>query len=88
MVSWHPDGAIIVVANERSQFQCYDIALACIKNQLISEDVIPSNFLDLASYFKNQPTLVQMEWSKKPDVSGYSESYVQTDGLLLLRFER
>jgi hypothetical protein len=29
-----------------------------------------------------------MEWSKKPDVSGYSESYVQTDGLLLLRFER
>jgi hypothetical protein len=88
MVSWHPDGAIIVVANERSQFQCYDIALACIKNQLISEDVTPSNLLDLASYFKNQPTLVQMEWSKKPDVSDYSESYVQTDGLLLLRFER
>ncbi|PSN33632.1 hypothetical protein C0J52_14255, partial [Blattella germanica] len=69
MVSWHPDGALVVVANERSQFQCYDIALACIKNQLISEDVTPSNLLDLASYFKNQPTLVQMEWSKKPEVS-------------------
>ncbi|KDR08346.1 WD repeat-containing and planar cell polarity effector protein fritz [Zootermopsis nevadensis] len=88
MVSWHPDGTIVVVANERSQFQCYDIALACIKNQLISEDVTPSNLLDLASYFKNQPTLVQMEWSKKPHVPHYSENYVQTDGLLLLQFER
>ncbi|PNF38671.1 hypothetical protein B7P43_G01219 [Cryptotermes secundus] len=29
-----------------------------------------------------------MEWSKKPDVSYYSENYVQTDGLLLLQFER
>ncbi|XP_067009691.2 WD repeat-containing and planar cell polarity effector protein fritz [Anabrus simplex] len=88
MVSWHPDGALVIVANERSQFQCFDIALACVKNQLISEDMTPSNLLDLASYFKNQPTLIQMEWNKKIEASHYSESFAPCDGLLLLQFER
>nr|CAD7399465.1 unnamed protein product [Timema cristinae] len=88
MVSWHPDGALVMVANERSQLQCFDIALSCIKNQLVSEDVTPSNLLDLASYFRNQPTLLHLEWGKKLQVSQFAERYLQTDGLLLLHFER
>lgn len=88
MISWHPDGTVIFVGNERSQFQCFDIALSCIKNQLISEDMTPSNLVDLGSYFKNQPTLLQMQWGKKPDVTQYCENFAQTDGMLLLQFER
>lgn len=52
LVSWHSDGALIIIANERSQFQFFDFALSCLRVQLLSEDVTPSNILDLASYFK------------------------------------
>lgn len=52
IVSWHNDGSLIMVANERSQFQCFDIALSCVRAQLLSEDLTPSNLIDLASYFK------------------------------------
>lgn len=53
MISWHNDGALITIANERCQFQFFDFALSCLRTQLLSEDVTPSNILDLASYFKS-----------------------------------
>lgn len=87
-VSWHPDGMLVVVANERCQLQCFDTALSCVRNQLVSEDITPSSLLDLGSYFRAQPTLLHMEWSKKTDVSQYAENFCQTDGFLLLQFER
>lgn len=88
LVSWHPDGTIVFVANERSQFQCFDLSLSCIKNQLVSEDVTPSNILDLGSYFKNQPTLLHTIWNPRLDVTDWTENFAQTDGVLLLLFER
>lgn len=87
MISWHCDSALIVIANERCQFQCFDISLACVKNQLISEDMTPSNLLDLSSYFTSQPTLVNICWSKKPDLALHNDSYAQSDCFLLLCFE-
>ncbi|XP_037033814.1 WD repeat-containing and planar cell polarity effector protein fritz [Bradysia coprophila] len=87
MISWHCDSALIVIANDRCQFQCFDVSLACVKNQLISEDMTPSNLLDLSSYFTNQPTLVNICWSKKPDLALHNDGYTQSDCFLLLCFE-
>lgn len=76
-----------MVANERCQFQCFDISLACIKNQLISEDMTPSNLLDLSGYFMSQPNLLKIAWSKKPDLALHNDTFTQTDCYLLLMFE-
>jgi hypothetical protein len=86
-VSWHPDSAIVMIANERGQIQCFDISLTCIKNQLLSEDVIPSNILDLSSFFVRQPNLLKLCWSKKPDINNHHETYAQVDCYLLLMFD-
>lgn len=87
MISWHCDSALIVIANDRCQFQCFDVSLACVKNQLISEDMTPSNLLDLSSYFTTQPTLVNICWSKKPELALHNDGYAQSDCFLLLCFE-
>uniref|UniRef100_A0A1B6M0F5 WD repeat-containing and planar cell polarity effector protein fritz n=1 Tax=Graphocephala atropunctata TaxID=36148 RepID=A0A1B6M0F5_9HEMI len=87
LVCWHLDNCLVMVANERSQLQCFDASLACIKMQLMSEDVTPSTILDLGSYFRQQPTLLQIGWSKKAD-STLTSGYAQTDAFLLLLFER
>lgn len=87
MVSWHCDSALVMVANERCQFQCFDLSLACVKNQLISEDMTPSNLLDLSGYFLSQPNLIKILWNKKPDVAVHSDSFAQNDAFLLLLFE-
>lgn len=86
-MSWHSDSALVIVANERCQFQCFDISLACVKNQLISEDMTPSNLLDLSGYFQSQPNLIRINWSRKPDLALHTEPFTQTDGFLLMLFE-
>lgn len=87
LISWHCDSSLLMVANERCQFQCFDISLSCVKNQLISEDITPSNILDLSSYFTVQPTLLNICWSKKPDISQHFDKFAQTDCFLLLSLE-
>lgn len=87
-MSWHPDGGIFVIANERCQFQILDAALATLKQQLLSEDVTQSNLLDITAYFRSQPTLRTMKWNKKAETNYYSEKYAVSDCLLLLLFER
>lgn len=77
-----------MVANERAQFQCFDLALTPVGNQLQSEDVTPLNLLDLSHYFTIQPTLLHIAFSHKPDLTQRSLPYGQTDCLLLLHFEQ
>lgn len=87
MVTWHADSAIAVVANDRCQLQCFDISLACIRNQLISEDTSSSsNILDLSSYFVVQPNLTHIAWNKKPDLAFHTDPFTHSDGFLLLLF--
>lgn len=86
-ISWHSDSALVMISNERSQFQCFDISLSCVKNQLISEDMTPSNLLDLSGYFTSQPTLLKSCWNKKPELALHTEAYTQNDCFLLLLFE-
>lgn len=87
LVSWHADSAIVIVANDKCQIQCFDISLACIRNQLISEDMTPATVLDLSSYFAAQPSLLKICCSKKPDMTQYNEKFIQTDSFILLLFE-
>ncbi|KRF81389.1 uncharacterized protein Dvir_GJ17221, isoform B [Drosophila virilis] len=86
--AWHCDSALLCVANERSVLQCFDLALAPIGNQLLSESVTPLSLLDLSHYFAAQPTLLSIAFSRKPDLSSFSHNYAQTDCLLLLLYEQ
>ncbi|XP_061402322.1 WD repeat-containing and planar cell polarity effector protein fritz [Musca vetustissima] len=86
--SWHSDSSLIVIANTRSQFQCFDLALTPVGNQLQSEDVTPSNLLDLSHYFSAQPTLLQISFSRKPELHHYSHPYAATDCFLLLLYDQ
>lgn len=87
LLSWHCDGGLIFAANERGQFQCFDIALSCVRAQLLSEDVTPSNLVDLGCYFKTQPTLIHSKWNKKPSATCFIDKDPPNDSLLLLIFE-
>eukprot|EP00099_Drosophila_melanogaster_P007219 NP_001259879.1 fritz, isoform B [Drosophila melanogaster] len=86
--AWHCDSAMLCVANERSVLQCFDLALATIGHQLVSENVTPSSLLDLSHYFVAQPTLLSVAFSRKPDLSTFKHTYAQTDCLLLLVYEQ
>lgn len=86
--AWHCDSAMLCVANERSVLQCFDLALATIGHQLVSENVTPSSLLDLSHYFVAQPTLLSIAFSRKPDLSTFKHTYAQTDCLLLLVYEQ
>lgn len=86
-ISFHPDSALFVIANERGQLQCFDISLCCVKNQLLSEDLAPSNLLDLSGYFLQPSSLTKMCWSKKADINAYYNKYAQVDCFLLLLFD-
>ncbi|EDW75937.1 uncharacterized protein Dwil_GK14937 [Drosophila willistoni] len=85
--AWHCDSAMLCVANERSVLQCFDLALAPIGQQLISENVTPLSLLDLSHYFACQPMLMSIAFSRKPDLAGFNHTYAQTDCLLLLLYE-
>ena len=52
LASWHSDGTIFIIGNDKGQFQHFDISLSCIKSQTLSEEVTPANILDLSSYFR------------------------------------
>lgn len=88
VVRWHADGYLAAVASDRGRLQCFDFALSCIKMQSISEDVTPSNVIDLSVYFTqmvqspNSPLLVQMEWSTKTK----DGDTCTDDGFLLMTF--
>ncbi|XP_051174546.1 WD repeat-containing and planar cell polarity effector protein fritz [Leptopilina boulardi] len=86
--SWHGDGIIFTLGNERGQFQHFDIAFSCIKSQMLTEESTSMNILDLSFYFRNQPILFRMEWSKLPMEEFNIQHYKQSDALFLLLFER
>ncbi|XP_059475188.1 WD repeat-containing and planar cell polarity effector protein fritz homolog [Neocloeon triangulifer] len=85
-LSWHPDGTLLLAANEKGQTRCYDLALTPVNFQITSETPQSCNFLDLSPYFKGQPHLSSMCWNKKWDVD---HQYASTsDGLVFMMFSR
>ncbi|XP_063240270.1 WD repeat-containing and planar cell polarity effector protein fritz [Bacillus rossius redtenbacheri] len=88
MVSWHPDGALVLVANDRSQLQCFDVALACVRQQLLSEDVTPAGLLDLGCYFRGRPSLLGARWGPSARADRHGDALAPGDALLLLLFHR
>ncbi|XP_047371047.1 WD repeat-containing and planar cell polarity effector protein fritz isoform X2 [Vespa velutina] len=88
LASWHNDGMIFSIGNDRGQFQHFDIALHCIRNQLLNDETSPVNILDLSSYFRSQPALVRMKWNKRNQLNSHISYYSYGDSLFLLLFER
>lgn len=64
------------------------MALALISNQLQSEDVTPTNVLDLSHYFVNQPLISEISFSRKPELGQCIEKYAITDSFLLLLYDQ
>ncbi|XP_037886123.1 WD repeat-containing and planar cell polarity effector protein fritz isoform X1 [Glossina fuscipes] len=86
--SWHSDSSLVMIANTRSQFQCFDLALTPIGSQLQSDDVTPASLLDLSYYFIHQPTLLQISFSKKPELGQHpNHKYATTDCFLILLYD-
>ncbi|XP_063697637.1 WD repeat-containing and planar cell polarity effector protein fritz [Culicoides brevitarsis] len=84
-VSWHCDSALLMIANERCQLQCFDISLSCVKNQLLSDEISPSTVLDLSTYLTGPSVnLVKMCFSKKSDVMTHFEKYAPNDTHLVM----
>lgn len=83
-----------MIANEKCQLQCFDIALSCVRMQLLSEtqDGIPSGTFDLSNYFlgHHAPSiqLGRLCWSKKPELASHGEPYATTDSFLFCAFEQ
>ncbi|XP_078037187.1 WD repeat-containing and planar cell polarity effector protein fritz [Augochlora pura] len=88
LASWHSNGIIFIIGNDKGQFQHFDISLSSIKSQTLSEDVTPANILDLSSYFRTQPALLRMEWNKRNDINCYINWHNHGNSLLLLIFQR
>ncbi|XP_033333987.1 WD repeat-containing and planar cell polarity effector protein fritz isoform X2 [Megalopta genalis] len=88
LASWHSNGIIFIIGNDKGQFQHFDISLSSIKSQTLNEDVTPANILDLSSYFRTQPALLRMEWNKKNDINCYINWHNHGNSLLLLIFQR
>ncbi|CAB3378914.1 Hypothetical predicted protein [Cloeon dipterum] len=84
---WHPDGSLLLAANEKGQIRCYDLALAPINFQIASETPQSCNFLDLSPYFRGQPHLSNICWNRQSDVSGSNYS-ATSDGLVFMLFSR
>uniref|UniRef100_A0A8W7Q1Q1 WD repeat-containing and planar cell polarity effector protein fritz n=1 Tax=Anopheles coluzzii TaxID=1518534 RepID=A0A8W7Q1Q1_ANOCL len=93
-VAWHSDSSVVMIANEKCQLQCFDIALSCVRMQLLSEtqDGIPSGTFDLSNYFlgHHAPSiqLGRLCWSKKPELASHGEPYATTDSFLFCAFEQ
>ncbi|XP_052891916.1 WD repeat-containing and planar cell polarity effector protein fritz [Anopheles moucheti] len=93
-VAWHSDSSVVMIANEKCQLQCFDIALSCVRMQLLSEtqDGIPSGTSDLSNYFlgHHAPSiqLGRLNWSKKPELINHGEKYATTDSFLFCAFEQ
>lgn len=86
-MTWHADSAIVMIANEKSQIQCFDISLSCIRNQILNEDGTISSVLELSNFFTNQQSLLQIQCNKKPDILQSNQNYIQGDSWVLLLFE-
>ncbi|XP_014218415.1 WD repeat-containing and planar cell polarity effector protein fritz [Copidosoma floridanum] len=88
LACWHGDGHVFSVGNERGQVQYFDLALTCIKSQVLNEDIAPNNIIDLSSYFRAQPALMKIEWSRKNAINTFIDYYNHGDSLFLIFFER
>ncbi|KAL3265414.1 hypothetical protein HHI36_009618 [Cryptolaemus montrouzieri] len=62
LCAWQKQGALIAICNERGQIQYYDVALNCVKSQVMSEDDMPSVVLDMTGYFHSQVSVVSLNW--------------------------
>ncbi|KAF6215591.1 hypothetical protein GE061_010347 [Apolygus lucorum] len=83
LASWHPDGALILIGNNKGQLQWFDSALSPATCQLVNHDA-NSSTLDIGCYFKYQPNLVGIHWNRRVNASSYDDH----NDFLLLHFEK
>lgn len=62
LATWNYSGAIAVLSNEKGQIQYFDIALNCLKMQLLNDDSSQVQLIDLSTYFNVQPTIDILNW--------------------------
>lgn len=87
ILSWHSDSALILVGSEAGQIQFYDISLACLKAQLISEDIVPISMIDLSVHFKHQIVLKSGVFNEKSTVQRKPDQFAQMDSFIFVELK-
>nr|XP_039258964.1 WD repeat-containing and planar cell polarity effector protein fritz homolog [Styela clava] len=64
IVSWHPNGGVILVASGSAELQCYDCALGKLSTALLDEieDSSMHDMLKLSKYLPSENGLVSLTW--------------------------
>lgn len=78
LLDWHPDGAVVAVANDRGQLQYYDTALNCIKSQFLNEDCLPSPIVNLSIYFNQHFSVASINWGSKDLLIAFEQGPIAT----------
>ncbi|XP_062863404.1 WD repeat-containing and planar cell polarity effector protein fritz homolog isoform X2 [Trichomycterus rosablanca] len=86
VLTWHPDGGLIVAAGGQGELQCFDLGLTPLRLQLVSEEVTGTGgkSLQLAKHVKVPGGLEGVEWVHTATSQGLEG--LEVHDLLLLRF--
>ncbi|ESO86364.1 hypothetical protein LOTGIDRAFT_167175 [Lottia gigantea] len=84
-ICWHPNGTVILVGSSRGDIQIFDIALSCLKIQLVEEEINPEKYLRVSRFFRFPPLLNLMEWCPYDPISTDTSDYVDS---LFLSFDK
>ncbi|XP_048584176.1 WD repeat-containing and planar cell polarity effector protein fritz homolog isoform X3 [Nematostella vectensis] len=87
-IRWHPADAIILVCSARGEIQVFDMALAPVMIQLLSENPQPQSVLNLHTYFPDTIKLDKVSWSCEAPVSNITESSVGCHDNLVIIIDR
>ncbi|KAG2467337.1 FRITZ protein, partial [Polypterus senegalus] len=86
IIEWHPSGAMFVVGSSQGELQCFDVAIAPLKVQVLAEDLNPKVNIQFNKHFNVSTSLTQIQWAvgQGPSQSGT----LNIHDLLFLRFDK
>ncbi|XP_051775644.1 WD repeat-containing and planar cell polarity effector protein fritz homolog isoform X2 [Erpetoichthys calabaricus] len=86
LIEWHPSGAMFVVGSSQGELQCFDVAIAPLKIQVLAEDLNPKVTIQFNKHFNVSTSLTQIQWAvgQGPSQSGT----LNIHDLLFLRFDK
>lgn len=85
-MSWHAESALLMIANENCQLQCYDVSLSCLRIQVLEEELASFGIADFSVYFTNKPLLFRACFNNN-HIERYSGQN-RRDSFMLLVFEK
>lgn len=88
LIQWHPGDAVVFVCSADGDFQVFDMALAPVLIQLVSENPSPRHMLQLRKYFMNPIKLNDVAWSCEAPIGNIADNSIGCHDNLLILLER